>query len=399
MKNNIVLLSSTCSSKHYEYLQSIKTKEKINPSQKYFYMLIKGLNFIDECEVTCVSIRSIDPSNCNLKKLDYYEDEENGIKFIYPPIVNEKIFKHSRNIKNVKSICKEIIDRNLNKGVNTIFLFDALCFDACYGGLLAGKKIKKCAVVTDIPTDIVNIGKGVRYSLLNRLKARIHNQLFRKYDCFCFLVESMNVINKKDKPFVLIEGMIDKDVKNPLPNVHNKIVLYAGGIYEKFGLKKLVSASKLVDIPGFELHIYGEGNLVSYITEIEKVDERIKYLGCLSLSDLFEKEREACLLINTRPTNERFTKYSFPSKTLEYMSTGRPVMSTKLAGIPSQYFEYLICIEDESEEGIKKALLSFFNRNTEEINEIGQKTFDYVVKEKNNVKQAMILWEMLQIRD
>ena len=38
--------------------------------------------------------------------------------------------------------------------------------------------------------------------------------------------------------------------------------------------------------------------------------------------------------VNPRQNNEEFTKYSFPSKTMEYLASGVPVVAYKLDGIP-----------------------------------------------------------------
>ena len=55
--------------------------------------------------------------------------------------------------------------------------------------------------------------------------------------------------------------------------------------------------------------------------------------------------KEAKLLINLRNPEDKYTKYSFPSKTFEYMVSGTPFFTTKLEGIPSEYYNYLYCID------------------------------------------------------
>jgi glycosyltransferase involved in cell wall biosynthesis len=46
-------------------------------------------------------------------------------------------------------------------------------------------------------------------------------------------------------------------------------------------------------------------------------------------------------MLNPRDPSWRGTPYSFPSKLLEYLTTGKPIISTRLPGIPAEYFEVL----------------------------------------------------------
>ena len=64
----------------------------------------------------------------------------------------------------------------------------------------------------------------------------------------------------------------------------------------------------------------------------------------------------ATLLINPRFSNEEYTKYSFPSKNMEYMASGTPILTTKLPGMPKEYYEYIYLFEEESIEGMKNKM-------------------------------------------
>ena len=176
----------------------------------------------------------------------------------------------------------------------------------------------------------------------------------------------MNVVNTENKPYAIIEGMVmPRMVGDDQPRVKN-IVMYAGGLFEKFGIKKLIEAFLLLPENNYELHLYGEGLLSDYITTVGKTHPNVKYMGAVGLNEIMSAEKEAKLLVNPRPSNEDFTKYSFPSKTLEYMSAGRPVLTTKLSGIPEEYFDYVYTMDDESVEGIKKSLAKVLSLGDDE---------------------------------
>ena len=119
----------------------------------------------------------------------------------------------------------------------------------------------------------------------------------------------------------------------------------------------------------------------------EKYDNVI-YLGIAPNSEIVKSELRATLLVNPRPTNEEYTKYSFPSKNMEYMASGTPVLTTKLPGMPEEYNEYVYLLEDESAEGVCNALKEILTKPAEELYQKGKEAKEFVVREKNNVKQA-----------
>lgn len=51
-KTNYIMVSSTCNDDMYKYVSSIKTKDKVNPSQKYYKLLMEGMASADGCTVT-----------------------------------------------------------------------------------------------------------------------------------------------------------------------------------------------------------------------------------------------------------------------------------------------------------------------------------------------------------
>ena len=170
-------------------------------------------------------------------------------------------------------------------------------------------------------------------------------------DAFIFLTKDMNeVINKKNKPYTVMEGMVD--IRYLTDKKYNKsnAIMYAGGLYETYGVKMLIDAFIKWNNKDYELWLCGDGDLVKYIEKLQ--NKQIKYFGSLPNEKVVEMEKRAKLLINPRFTNEEYTKYSFPSKTMEYMLSGTAVLTTKLAGIPSEYNDFLYYIEDETIDGL-----------------------------------------------
>jgi glycosyltransferase involved in cell wall biosynthesis len=104
----------------------------------------------------------------------------------------------------------------------------------------------------------------------------------------------------------------------------------------------------------------------------------------------------ATLLINPRPTNEEFTKFSFPSKNMEYMVSGTPMITTQLPGMPKEYHPYVFLFEGESVEGMKNSLKNILSKSKEELHQFGQEAKKFVLTNKNNQIQAHRILQFLK---
>ena len=119
--------------------------------------------------------------------------------------------------------------------------------------------------------------------------------------------------------------------------------------------------------------------------------------GVMLLSSaIVEKEMEATLLVNPRPTDAEFVKYSFPSKTMEYMASGTPVLTTDLPGMPREYLPYVNLIRKETPEGVADALREVLSRSDEELMQQGLQARRFVLETRNNVVQAEKILTMLE---
>ena len=72
----------------------------------------------------------------------------------------------------------------------------------------------------------------------------------------------------------------------------------------------------------------------------------VRVLGRLEADDLEAAYRRATVLVNPRPLGRSDFDVTFPSKVLEYVATGKPVVSTRLRGIPGDYWDYVAPCED-----------------------------------------------------
>ena len=171
--------------------------------------------------------------------------------------------------------------------------------------------------------------------------------------------------------------------------------MYAGIVQKLYGLKILTEGFIKADLNDYELHIYGNGDYAEEIDRISEIHKNVRHFPSQPNSTIVEKEKEAYLLVNPRPTSEEYTKYSFPSKNMEYMVSGTAVLTTALPGMPEEYKKHVYLIEDESVDGISNAFKKVAGLSDEEVLNKGRLAREFVLSEKNNKIQTEKIIELI----
>lgn len=381
----VIYVSSLVSKNKMNYIINNSKKKPLQSVQKYHRLICEGLAQND-VKVKTLSAIPMSSQISNKKMWFEKKEEENGVLYKYIPFINIRIIRQIfLFIFSLLSIMKECICNKKDK----VFICDMLNTTIATTALSVCKlfRVKCIAIVTDLPKDI-----GGKYSVSKKV-----NQFCQsKYDAYILVTEYMNDVVNKDKkrPYIVIEGLTDVyliDDKS-YNKYSNKVCMYAGGLYEKYGVKALIEAILLIEIDDLELHLYGSGELEDYIKNIN--NKKIVYKGVATNDKIIEEERKVTLLINPRFTGEDYTKYSFPSKNIEYMSSGTPVLTTRLAGIPEEYYKYIYCFEGENIEDYANKITKILHKDNEELTTKGEKAKEFVLKNKNNIVQTkeIIKW-------
>lgn len=371
---------------------------KMPQAQKYHYLLIKGLQEVADQSLTVISSYPIVGGK---KKVYYTEtEEEGGVKYFYPGFV---LFPFLRQFCLFVNTVK-LISSNLTK--DTVIVCDILNGSVCLAARFMRflKKVKIVGIVTDVP----GLTSGARIKTLrwwkrmeSKIMSPINKKSLAKYDGYLLLTEAMNdVVNFKKRPYIVIEGHSDiamKDVENKIKNKNPiKNIMYAGGIHREFGIELLVKSFLAVDNKEWELHIYGDGNYQTELKKIASISPNVKYFGMKPNSEIVKNQLKAWVMVNPRITNAEYVKYSFPSKTLECMVSGTPLLTTRLAGMPKDYYPYVYLFDEETEEGFTRKLKDVFLKSIDELYSFGKKAKIFAIEEKNNVKQAGKLYSFLK---
>jgi len=267
---------------------------------------------------------------------------------------NLPIIKRFSRFHNAKKIIRRWIAKNKDKK-KVIFAYAMT--DSFDKSLVYAKKIdsniKTCLIVPDLPQYMnTSAKKSIIYSILKSIDVKKQFNLSKKIDSFVLLTKEMSAFFP-NKPFLVIEGIATKGRKlEPIvDNWKGKTkILYAGGLKCKYGIMHLVNAFKLLDSNCYMLIICGDGECKDEIICESKCNKSIVFMGSLSHENVLQLEKISDVLVNPRmEQNEVFTKYSFPSKILEYLSNKKPVVSYKLLGIPDEYDSVLFYPKDYSE--------------------------------------------------
>ncbi|MFE0562564.1 glycosyltransferase [Priestia megaterium] len=260
-------------------------------------------------------------------------------------------------------------------------------------------KAKINLIITDLP-QFMDLGESKIKAFLKKIDWIQIKEMQRKFDGFILYSSKMaNFLNIQNGKWMLMEGLYDSNESFSLKSSsQNKVkaIMYSGKLDLQYGIDMLLNAFMKINNPNLELWLTGGGNAESYIRECTTKDSRIKFYGFLpSREDVLNKQQEASMLVNMRLPSEAASSYCFPSKLLEYMATGIPVLSFKLDGIPSEYFKHLVIIENETEEELINAIKRVVEMDKVVRDRLGEEAKEFIITKKNMKAQCNRVWKFV----
>lgn len=369
----------------------IRKKQKFNmydAANELQWNLIDGFLQNHDCD----SVRI-----CNLLPVDswpgYYEDVyvkkhlfsvDGKTESVSIPFYNLKFLKHKSieksYIKHFKKMC-------INEKDLTVILYS---LNSTF--LKAVKKVKKAkptfkfiAVVADLP-QFTSTDKNVLRRIYKKKNLDTINGLLPLLDGYVLLTEHMAKKLKITQPYVVMEGIAKENPyrKLELPKFENKTIFYSGSLNKRYGIIHLLNAFSLIQGDEYRLLLCGMGDAEQEIMERAQNDHRIQFLGKLPHDEVLQYQCKATVLVNPRQNIEEYTKYSFPSKTLEYLASGTPVLCYKLDGIPAEYDRYLVYPTDNNVKTLAEAIINI-TKMSGEFDTSAQISF---IEQKNQICQS-----------
>lgn len=378
-------------------INEIHNLTKSNPGfavQKFSRLLVKGL-MANGADVVALSNPPFPGGSKRWVLLD--SETEEGVHYKYIPFLNVSMLKHLCLFLYAFAY---VLFWGCRHRREKAIVCDVLSISVCMGALLASKinGVRSVGVVTDIYGLMVGNAKA---SWIVKFATYLNQYYVSSFDHYVLLTSQMNErVNPKGKPYIVMEALCDlsmaeHDVQDE-ERASPRAVIYAGGIHERYGLQMLAEAFVKADIPDARLVYFGSGPYVEEYKKLCAAHPNLEYRGVAPNEEIVAEEMKATLLVNPRPTTEEFTIYSFPSKNMEYMVSGTPLLTTKLPGMPEDYYPHVYLFEEESIQGYADALRKVFSQPANILYAKGVQAKKFVLQNKNYVAQAQRVLGLLE---
>lgn len=387
----LLYVSTLCSKAMESYLLKTASDNVGMAIQKFHRLLSIGISKQPDCQIEALSIIPVVSTNHKRRVWKIDKDTINSFACHYIPFFNYPIIKELNVfLFTLLWISKWSFTNNKQY---KIILIDILSLTQSIASLVMSKllNLKIVAIVTDIPEYLTLSGQSK--TIKTSLYKIIIKMIIMKFDGYILLTWQMNkVVNRKKKPFIIMEGLVDIEMRTfqIQLKVNDQIqnIVYAGSLNKIYGIDTLLKAFIGLKERNLRLHFYGTGDMEESIKKYSLIDSRIVLHGLVSNEEIVKVETMATLLVNPRPSTLKLTEFSFPSKTLEYMASGRPVLMNNLPGMPSEYLNYVYIFDNESVKGYYNSLYRILKKEHEELYIFGNQARDFVLAKKNNLLQA-----------
>lgn len=250
--------------------------------------------------------------------------------------------------KAVRSFARE---KRENKMIVVYSTHDPFLSAAAYAKKL-DPSIKICLFAPDLPQYMnLEANRGATYDFFKKIDIKSIQKHIKSIDTSVLLTAPMaHTLRVDDRPYIVVEGVVDR-IEAPLSSEPSKTkdIVYAGKLYERFGVKTLIDAFGQLPDEDCRLILCGIGDALDYAKERAASDPRIILTGQISPDEVKTYLSGAAVLVNPRPNDEEYTKYSFPSKNIEYLMSAKPTVAYMLDGMPSVYKDLIFAVDPDAE--------------------------------------------------
>ena len=349
---NVLVFSSAMPELEFAKYQQ-EAKIKPNPSNQNFYAkLIKALSLRNT--VSVVSHRPFVKGMFNKNSLESDIAMEGNVKYYYPSNKCGKIYKLFSEQHEIEKIANQAIEDF--KSHDFIIVTDTLRLNL----LKAAKHIaevygvKIVGMLTDNPFNLSSGRRFVKRSLKKQASS---------LDGYLSLTTGLVHAFNGDVPSYVFEGLVSEENEGRKDPIFNYFY-FGGSLCERYGVKTLVDAFHKSNVK-CKLVLAGSGPLDKYIEQLAQEDSRILYLSQLSKEKNIAYLRNSIANINPRPLDKELDNESVPSKLLEYLSIGNPVISTKFPKFYSLFKDDVSWIDGNDVESMRLAL-EFYDISNQE---------------------------------
>jgi glycosyltransferase involved in cell wall biosynthesis len=149
-------------------------------------------------------------------------------------------------------------------------------------------------------------------------------------------------------PKLLLRGVVGQDVINASRGAEKRnIVLFSGTHIRPNGVEELITAWRAIDLPGWELHITGYGELSERLREMARGIPGVVFHGLVERSELVRLVCSARICINPFIISP-VPGSVFAFKIIEYLAAGAHVISTPMGKLENDLEAGISYLDDNS---------------------------------------------------
>ncbi|SDN47766.1 Glycosyltransferase involved in cell wall bisynthesis [Nocardioides szechwanensis] len=312
------------------------------------------------------------------------------------------------NIPGVKQLCIAVgtLSRLVvwrlrgweDSGGNTVILYNSLSYQflPCY----MASRLFRCqfgVVVADLPLGRTRNALG---GVIEKVEQWLEVGSLRHADFLVPLTRHTQPDLAPNVPSIVVEGghseidragrVVARDATVP------RRLLYAGSLNSVSGIALAIQAVRLIPDGEVVLHIYGSGTAEQVASVRAYQSDSIVYHGTVERREILQIESEVDMLLSPRIPDEFVTRYTFPSKLLEYMASGTPVLSNCLDGIPEEYLGYVVVPASPTPEAWAATIREVCWDESGEYERTARRARRFVLEQKSWAKQAARVVEFLR---
>jgi glycosyltransferase involved in cell wall biosynthesis len=268
---------------------------------------------------------------------------------------------------------------------------------------LLGGKLGKSPVI-GIAADVHVPGETRPDDFLHRLDHRLQTSTISRLSGIISLTREITAAFAPGVPSMILDGAIPDDrlLQIPIETLARRrasdpfIIIYSGQLSILKGIPLLLQAFSLLPAPHYQLWITGRGELEREVAAAAARDARITFFGYRPYEEVLGLYERATIFVNPHSTQSRASRYMFPSKLIEYLAAGRPVISTPGAGVEGEYDEYVEILPDDKPESLARAITRLAESSGEALATRARNGRLFVEREKSWHHQGMRAAEFIQ---
>lgn len=268
---------------------------------------------------------------------------------------------------------------------------------------LLGARLTRSKCVAMI-YDICVPGESVPATLINKIDFWLHKITLPLFDGLVVITDAIADDFAPRVPVLRVEGGIMSDLIGQYRSLdgsqtHNPdffTIVAAGRLDETNGIREIVAAFSLLDGEKYRLQIAGNGPLEDFVKASAAHDPRIQFHGFIPFDNVLKLYAAADLLLNIRLTQRLSTRYFFPSKTMEYLASGVPVITTCPGNMAEEYGNLAYLLRNETSEALADLMREVDAIPAEQRLARARAASEYIVSHKTWEAQAKRISHFMQ---